>query len=391
MKLKKKAALLAALSLVMALSVSAKAPYTDLQSIQNRSAIDYLYDTHCLPFVTGTTFAPQQALTRGELAQLVYATAMNLPLADETFSDAPTPKANDAMAAVATQGILTGYEDGSFQPDRTVTREEFASVLYRYLKYNGLDDVSNSVTPYMDEASISPENREAVRYLQMKGLMTSGGTYFHPKEAMTRLAAVETMYHVVRSDSTYISHVDVERQVIRALNAEYGGMPAFFQQGTLYWDGDALVIGTKGKPRMFLNQRLQHNVSRYDAIQFRRVRFARADYDQMMNRAVSIIVNEEGVQNYVGAIPDFSRERIDIIVRRPIAETTQNKLDSAIGKGIIVVHDIASYRVKPEAPITDEEVTDKTKNRSTVDVGHSPLYDQSTNAAVDWLIRDTMK
>ena len=42
MKLKKKAALLAALSLVMALSVSAKAPYTDLQSIQNRSAIDYL-------------------------------------------------------------------------------------------------------------------------------------------------------------------------------------------------------------------------------------------------------------------------------------------------------------------------------------------------------------
>lgn len=149
------------------------------------------------------------------------------PLADETFSDAPTPKANDAMAAVAAQGILVGYEDGSFKPDRTVTREEFASVLYRYLKYNGLDDVSNTVTPYMDEASISPENREAVRYLQMKGLMTSGGTYFHPKETMTRLAAVETMYHVVHSDSAYISHVDVERQVIRALNAEYGGMPAF--------------------------------------------------------------------------------------------------------------------------------------------------------------------
>lgn len=41
--------------------------------------------------------------------------------------------------------------------------------------------------------------------------------------------------------------------------------------------------------------------------------------------------------------------------------------------------------------MTDEEVTDKTKNRATVDVGHSPLYDQSTNAAVDWLIRDTMK
>lgn len=111
----------------------------------------------------------------------------------------------------------------------------------------------------------------------------------------------------------------------------------------------------------------------------------------MMNRAVSIIVNEEGVQNYVGAIPDFSRERIDIIVRRPIAETTQNKLDSTIGKGVIVVHDIASYRVRPETPMTDEEVTDKTKNRATVDVGHSPLYDQSTNAAVDWLIRDTMK
>lgn len=391
MKLKKKAALLAALSVVMAFSVSAKAPYTDIQSIQNRSAIDYLYDTHCLPFVSGTTFAPEKALTRGELAQLIYATAMNLPLADDTFRDAPTPKANDAMAAVAAQGILVGYEDGSFKPEQTVTREEFAGVLYRYLKYNGLDDVPSSVTPYMDESSISTENREAVRYLQKKGIMTAGGTYFHPKEVMTRLSAVETMYHVVRSDSDYVSHVDVERQVIRALNAEYGGMPAFFLQGTLYWDGDALVIGTKGKPRMFLKQRLQHSVTRYDAIQFRRVHFGRADYDQMMNRAISIIVNEEGVQNYVGAIPDFSREKIDVIVRRPISEETQEKLDSAIGKGVIVVHDVASYRVRPKSAGDDAESTERDKKKGPVDVGHSPLYDKSTNAAVDWLIRDTIK
>ena len=113
---------------------------------------------------------------------------------------------------------------------------------------------------------------------------------------MTRAAAAETMYHMMHSGADYVSHV-MWKPGHPALNAEYGSMPAFFQQGTLYWDGDKLVLGFRGSPRMFLKQRLKKDVTRNDVLELRHVRFARADYDQLMTRAINCIVSEEGVQN----------------------------------------------------------------------------------------------
>lgn len=389
MKQKKLAVLLAAFSLFSSVTALAEAPYTDLGGLKSRAAIDYLYDNQCLDFAAGKTFAPQQILTRGDLAQLIYSVALKLPEAPLVFSDAPTPKANDAMATVAAQGILKGYEDGSFRPDEPVTREEFAAVLYRYLKYCGLEDIENQVQPYGDIMAVSPENRTAVEYLQKKDLMTTEDHLFHPQEGMTRAAAAETMYHMMHSGADYVSHVDVESQVIRALNAEYGSMPAFFQQGTLYWDGDKLVLGFRGSPRMFLKQRLKKDVTRNDVLELRHVRFARADYDQLMTRAINCIVSEEGVQNYVGSVPDYKNEKIDVIVRRPLADTTIQKLDERVGKGVVRIHDVRTAAMRPQPAGTADD-TKKADADTEKDLSHSPLYDKATNAAVDAVIRDAM-
>ena len=108
-KRKKVLAVLTALVACTSFSVFAAAPYTDLGGLKSRVAIDYLYDNNCLSFAPGTTFSPQQVLTRGDLAQLIYGTALNLPTAPLNFTDAPSPKANDAMAAVASHGILEGF------------------------------------------------------------------------------------------------------------------------------------------------------------------------------------------------------------------------------------------------------------------------------------------
>ncbi|WP_298761574.1 S-layer homology domain-containing protein [uncultured Megasphaera sp.] len=390
MKPKKLAALFVTFTLFSGVTALAEAPYTDLGGLKSRAAIDYLYDNQCLDFAAGKTFAPQQVLTRGDLAQLIYSVALKLPESPLVFSDAPTPKANDAMAAMAAQGILKGYEDGSFHPDEPVTREEFAAVLYRYLKYCGLEEIENHQLPYGDIADVAPENRTAVEYLQRKDLMTTTDNLFRPREGMTRAAAAETIYHMMHSDADYVSHVDVESQVIRALNAEYGSMPAFFQQGTLYWDGDKLVLGFRGSPRMFLKQRLKKDVSRYDVLVFRHVRFARADYDQLMTRAINCIVSEEGVQNYVGSVPDYKNETIDVIVRRPLADTTVQKLNERIGKGVVRIHDVrtAAMRPQPASPAGETKKADTDTNK---DLSHSPLYDEATNAAVNSVIRDAMK
>ena len=38
-----------------------------------------------------------------------------------------------AAEALASRGILTGYEDGSFRPDNSLTRAEFAAIIVRAL------------------------------------------------------------------------------------------------------------------------------------------------------------------------------------------------------------------------------------------------------------------
>ena len=65
------AAILAAAAILSVSAVSADAPYTDLGSLTDRAAVDYLYDTQCLTFITGDTFEPNRVLTRGDLAQLL--------------------------------------------------------------------------------------------------------------------------------------------------------------------------------------------------------------------------------------------------------------------------------------------------------------------------------
>ena len=47
------AAILAAAAILSVSAVSADAPYTDLGSLTDRAAVDYLYDTQCLTFITG--------------------------------------------------------------------------------------------------------------------------------------------------------------------------------------------------------------------------------------------------------------------------------------------------------------------------------------------------
>ena len=108
MKYRALAAVLGTAAILSAGAASAEAPYTDLNTLPQRAAVDYLYDTQCLTFVTGDQFHPNTVLTRGDLAQLIYNAAANMPLANPEFKDVQPGRAADAMAAVAAQGILTG-------------------------------------------------------------------------------------------------------------------------------------------------------------------------------------------------------------------------------------------------------------------------------------------
>ena len=88
------------------------------------------------------TFQASTPITRAEFA----AVASRFYDAPETtrkpFSDVSGHWAEDSINAVATMGLVTGYEDGTFRPDEYITRAEamtiFNRILVRYVNAEGL-------------------------------------------------------------------------------------------------------------------------------------------------------------------------------------------------------------------------------------------------------------
>lgn len=90
------------------------------------------------------------------------------------FADVPAGTwYTDAVIWGAANGIVEGYGDGRFGPTDPVTREQVASILYRYTAYRGVDvSAEASLDGYVDEASVSTWAEQAVEWAVAEGLIS---------------------------------------------------------------------------------------------------------------------------------------------------------------------------------------------------------------------------
>ena len=78
------------------------------------------------------TFKPNRSITRAEFANIVSKYIKNPKSANETFTDVPMNHwAKNAIAMVKAEGWITGYPDGTFRPDAPITRAEAVSIVNR--------------------------------------------------------------------------------------------------------------------------------------------------------------------------------------------------------------------------------------------------------------------
>ena len=124
--------------------------------------------------ITETRFAPDAFTSRGMVVQALYRIEGEPVTERGSFSDVGNGKYYAGAAAwAAEKGIIEGYGDGTFRPDSFITREELATVLYRYAVYKGYDTMSlNALDQYRDAGQISTYAREAMRWANGTGLLT---------------------------------------------------------------------------------------------------------------------------------------------------------------------------------------------------------------------------
>ena len=138
------------------------------------------------------TFSPEADMTRAMFVQ-VLANLEGIDLA--AYADA-SPSFNDTspeswyFAAVewaANLEIVRGIRGGYFAPDASVTREQIAVMLYRYMHIMGIELPQGTISAFTDHASISPWAAEAVEAIQSAGIISGrpGGT-FDPQATASR-------------------------------------------------------------------------------------------------------------------------------------------------------------------------------------------------------------
>ncbi len=95
--------------------------------------------------------------------------------------------------------IVTGYEDGTFGPEKSITREQMCVMLVRYAKYKSIDiKKNNDIEFFADNSKISSWATEAVYTCQMAGIVNgTGGGKFEPQKTATRaqVAKILSVFH----------------------------------------------------------------------------------------------------------------------------------------------------------------------------------------------------
>ncbi|MGE4277727.1 MAG: S-layer homology domain-containing protein, partial [Lawsonibacter sp.] len=125
--------------------------------------------------VSDTEFAPNSTATRGMMVTILYRlVGASDTVGDNSFRDV-APDSWYAKAAVwaKQQGVTAGFEDGTFRPDASITREQFVTMLYSYAKNQGYDVSARAdLSTFQDSGEISGFAKEAMSWAVAVGLVS---------------------------------------------------------------------------------------------------------------------------------------------------------------------------------------------------------------------------
>ena len=115
----------------------------DTEKLLNFTYYPYITSAQTRGLIKGVsknTFGIGTSVTRQDLAVMIYrAISKELPKLGETqtFADDAliAEYAKEAVSALASLGIITGHDDGSFAPTKTATRAEASAIFARLIEF----------------------------------------------------------------------------------------------------------------------------------------------------------------------------------------------------------------------------------------------------------------
>ncbi|MBQ8587422.1 MAG: S8 family serine peptidase [Oscillospiraceae bacterium] len=159
--------------------------FSDCVAPWYHEAVDFTVANGLMNGMGDGLFGPNTALSRAMVVTVLYREAGSPAVSEpSTFTDVPEGIwYSDAIAWAQDNGIVNGVTTTEFAPDQNVTREQIATILWRYA---GSPLAEADLSVFGDAASISPYAANAIHWAVSNGIMNGDGENLNPLNSATR-------------------------------------------------------------------------------------------------------------------------------------------------------------------------------------------------------------
>ena len=178
--------------------------FTDIATTQGREYIQKFADKGYITGYEDGTFKPNNTITRAEISQVLSNFKINLKFEDINFKDSKGWFEKTVKKATE-NGFLSGYKDGTFKPNNKITRFEMIKITSMLVRNNNYDKVQ---LPYADTNNIPSWVINDVNNLYAsKVIETYPNNLINGNEYVTRAEAVTMLSKALEVNSWDINKV----------------------------------------------------------------------------------------------------------------------------------------------------------------------------------------
>ena len=159
-------------------------------------AVQYMVEKGLMSGTSATTFSPNTTLSRGMIAQMLYALEGKPSTQGSSFTDVASGAwYADAAAWAQANQVITGYDNGAFGPDDPLTREQLTLILYNYARLKGYKvSAQGDLSDFVDGHTTSAWAQESMTWAVGAGLLSGKGLgMLYPTGTATRAEVAQIM------------------------------------------------------------------------------------------------------------------------------------------------------------------------------------------------------
>lgn len=175
------------------------APFADIKDIEAEEYITHLHDAGIINGMPDGKFAAESLISRAEF-MVIMVKALGLDVKGENvrgFTDIGKHWAKDYILLAADNGLISGYEDGTVRPDKTITLAEVSSILERSFTFK---TTNNGIYSKVRQGKWYSNS---VKKMFDVGILNSGDSIYSSFDEESNINRANCAIMISRAISTY--------------------------------------------------------------------------------------------------------------------------------------------------------------------------------------------